>query len=144
MKNKLNYILLIALCILVSVNLTNCHTVKSNSQPKIVNNNPDEDFTVFYEKFHNDTLFQVSRLKFPMGGMSIDGSAKTKWTRNNLPLMRTKIYDVDTSEYKVAIKKTKNTFTQKVWIEASEFSSEFRFERIHAQWYLVYVLDQNF
>lgn len=75
--------------------------------------------------------------------MSIKGFEKTQWTRDNLPLLKTKIYDVDTTQYKVTFKKTEKMFTQKVWIENSEFSSEFRFELIDKKWYLVYVLDQD-
>jgi hypothetical protein len=102
-----------------------------------------ENFDKFYSKFHKDSLFQVSRTKFPLGGMSIDGSAKLKWTKDNLPLMKVMIYDIDTTQYKVSYKKTPTTFTQKVWIEDSGFSSECKFELFDNKWHLVYVLDQN-
>jgi hypothetical protein len=105
--------------------------------------NSSEDFDKFYDKFHKDSLFQVSRTKFPLGGMSIEGVKKTQWTRENLPLMKAKIYEIDTTHYKVAFKRTEKTFTQKVWVEGSEFSSECRFKLINNKWYLVYVLDQN-
>ncbi|MFA6403496.1 MAG: hypothetical protein WCX31_18025 [Salinivirgaceae bacterium] len=144
MKRQLKYFLLMALWVVVPAILSNCNPAKIVSQSKPIEKSTDEDFVVFYDAFHNDTLFQVSRYKFPMGGMSLDGALETRWTKDNLPLIRTRIYDVDTTEYNVTYKKTKKSFTQKVWVEDSEFISEFRFELIKSKWYLVYVLDQNF
>ena len=129
--------------ILTTVILTNCHSTRESSRSYTLKKNSSEDFNKFYERFHKDSVFQVSRLKFPLAGMSIKGSEKTQWTRNNLPLLKTKIYDIDTAQFKVTFKKTEKTFTQKVWIEGSEFSSEYRFELIDKRWYLVYVLDQD-
>jgi len=123
--------------------LTNCHSTKESSKSYASKKNSSEDFDKFYERFHKDTVFQVSRLKFPLGGMSIKGFEKIPWTRDNLPLLKTKIYDVDTTQYKVTYNKTEKAFTQKVWMENSEFSSEYRFELIDKKWYLVYVLDQD-
>ena len=57
--------------------------------------------------------------------------------------MRTRIYDIDKSQYKVEYKKTETTFTQRVWVEGSGFSTECRFELIGSQWFLVYVKDEN-
>jgi len=129
--------------ILTTAILTNCHSTRESSKSYTLKKNSGEDFDKFYERFHEDSVFQISRLKFPIDGMSIKGFKKTQWTRDNLPLLKTKIYDVDTTQYKVTFKKTENMFTQKVWIENSEFSSEYRFELIDKKWYLVYVLDQD-
>jgi hypothetical protein len=123
--------------------LTNCHSTKESTKSHTAGMNKSEDFDMFYERFHKDSVFQVSRLKFPLGGMSVKGSQKIQWTRDNLPLLKTKIYDVDTTKYKVIFKKTEKTFTQRVWIDFSEFSSEYKFELIDKKWYLVYVLDQD-
>ena len=75
--------------------------------------------------------------------MSIDGDTEKKWTRDNWMLMKVRIFDIDTKQYKVSYTKTDKTFTQKVWIEDSGFSSECRFEIIDKKWFLVYVLDLN-
>lgn len=104
---------------------------------------PMEDFDTFYDRFHEDESFQRSRVKFPLGGMSIEDGDEIPWTRDNFPLMKVRIYDVDTREYKVSYEKKPTRFTQRVWLEASEFSSEYRFELIDGKWFLVYVLDQS-
>ena len=139
--NKFSFI--IPVFVLASVILSNCHPTREITKRKELIKNSGENFDKFYNKFHNDSLFQLSRIKFPLGGMYIEGFNKKTWTRDNLPLMKTKIYDVDTTQYKVTFKKTDKTFTQKVWIENSGFSSESRFELIDRKWYLVFVLDQN-
>ena len=129
--------------ILTTAILTNCHSTRESSKSYTLKKNSGEDFDKFYERFHEDSVFQVSRLKFPLEGMSIKGYERIQWTKDNIPLLKTKIYDVDTTQFKVTYKKTEKMFTQKVWIENSEFSSEYRFELIHKKWYLVYVLDQD-
>lgn len=124
--------------------LTSCHstkkTTKSDTTYKKVSG---ENFDKFYKKFHKDSEFQISRIKFPLSGMLIDGPTKSKWTKNNLPLFKVMVYDVDQTQYKVLYKKTDTTFTQKVWTENSGFLFECRFELIDKKWYLVHVLDQN-
>lgn len=134
---------LILLSVMYSALLSNCNSIKQSSKGNVVTTGETTKFDKFYDKFHKNSSFSVSRTKFPLGGMTVDGFEKTKWTMENLPVMKTKIYDIDTSLYKVSFKKTKKTFIQKVWLEDSGFSTECRFELINNKWYLVYVLDQN-
>lgn len=144
MKLKFKFLPIFPLIIFSSMVLIHCHSTREASKGEALSTrSAGENFEKFYVRFHKDSAFQVSRTRFPLGGMSIEGSIKTKWTRNNLPLMRIKVYDIDTTQYKVFFEKTERTFTQKVWIENSGFSSECRFELIGNKWYLVYVLDQN-
>jgi hypothetical protein len=144
MKLIIKSILLIPMIILPFIILTNCHSARKASKGETFSiRGPGENFDKFYDKFHKDSSFQVSRTKFPLGGISVEGYKKTKWTRDNLPLMKVKVYDIDTTQYKVSFKKTEKTFTQKVWIENSGFSFECKFELIDNKWYLVYVLDEN-
>src|SRR5687767_4007615 len=79
-----------------------------------------EDFDKFYDKFHKDMTFQMSRLKFPLQGHNEFGKA---WTKTNWQLMKGKIYEVDKSQYQVDIKKTSQSFFQKVWIDGAGFNS---------------------
>jgi hypothetical protein len=129
--------------VFISSGITGCFTTRGCPKINVGKKNSIEDFDKFYNRFHKDTLFQVSRIKFPLGGMFVDGFKETQWTKKNLPTMKSKIYDIDTMQYKISFKKTEKTFTQKVWVEDSGFSTEFRFEVINNKWYLVYILDQN-
>jgi hypothetical protein len=102
-----------------------------------------EDFDKFYDRFHSDSAFQLSRVKFPLKGgyHTVDNSSK--WTPANWHIMTTRVYDVDKNKYKATYSKTENTFTQKVWIDSAGFYTECRFELIDGKWFLVYMNDEN-
>jgi hypothetical protein len=112
-----------------------------NTSTKI--SNGIESFDTFYDRFHTDSLFQISRIQQPLEGSRFDGDLEIKWTIENQPFLTTRIYDVDTSEYKTSYKKTKNEFIEKVWIENSGFWSEYKFRVITDKWYLVSAVEQD-
>ena len=116
---------------------TNKTTGKSHKVAKV------EDFDKFYDKFHADSTFQMSRIKFPLKGASTNLDTSTPWTPQNWQMLRTRIYDVDKSQYKVKYSKTETSFTQKVWVEGAGFCNECRFELVDGKWFLVYMSDEN-
>jgi hypothetical protein len=105
--------------------------------------NKIENFDTFYNRFHNDTIFQLSRVNFPLEGFMVDHDGEKNWDKSNWSYLKIKVYDVDTDQFKVYYKKTSNQFIQKSWIENSGFLSEYRFKPINGKWYLVYALEQN-
>ena len=102
-----------------------------------------EDFDKFYDRFHTDSAFQMSRIKFPLKGgyHTLDNS--TKWTAQNWSLMTTRVYDVDKNKYRATYSKTDTSFTQKVWIDSAGLFTECRFELVDGKWFLVYMNDEN-
>lgn len=128
MKNYITYFL-IFIC---GIFLTSCNT-----------NSNTEDFDQFYAKFHNDSTFQMSRIRFPLEGKKSDGFDKQNWSEKNWDILKTKIFDVDTTEFKIEFKKTDTEFFQKCYIPNSGFKNEYRFELLNKKWYLVYALDAN-
>ena len=142
MKLTVNYLVPIVIGFSILILFATCKPVRHSTTNTSVNSSA-EDFDKFYKRFHSDSLFQISRINFPLEGMSIDGNGEKKWTRENWELMRTRIYDVDTTEYKTTYKKYPKQFTQKAWLENSGFSTECRFELIKKKWFLVYVMDHN-
>lgn len=102
-----------------------------------------EDFDKFYDRFHADSTFQMSRIKFPLKGASTNLDKSTSWTPQNWQMLRTRIYDVDKNQYKVKYSKTETSFTQKVWVDGAGFSNECRFELVNGKWFLVYMSDEN-
>lgn len=136
----------IGLAVLIFFSLiTACSTPKSGITGRAKKSKSKvEDFDAFYDKFHKDMAFQRSRTKFPLEGKLITEGKEFKWTPENLPVMKVKIYDVDKKTYKILYDKKDNSFFQKVWLPGSDFKSEAKFELIDNKWYLVYVLDQNF
>ncbi len=102
-----------------------------------------ENFDSFYDKFHKDVEFQMQRIVFPLAGKSVDANGEREWTNENWIPMKVKIYDVDTSKYKISYKETENTFVQKFWLPGTGFSAEYRFEKRAGMWFLVYASDTN-
>lgn len=123
--------------------LINCKSSQKSTSKFVESKATIEDFNGFYDRFHNDFLFQISRITFPLNGLNIDGLDENEWTKDNWPLMKTRIYDIDTTQFKIEYKKTKNTFAQKFWLKDSSFGSEYRFELLGNKWFLVYAMDSN-
>ena len=140
MRNRLNFSILILFLFAIAIVFTNCKTREKSHN---TNNTRVENFDQFYDQFHDDSTFQVSRINFPLKGGIVDGEGTRSWTKANWHLMKVKIYDVDTAIYNVEYKKLERSFTEKFWIEDSGFSSEYRFELIKRKWFLVYAMESN-
>ncbi len=134
---RVSYIKVIWLVIVVTA--ISCSTAKKGQKE----NADIENFDQFYNRFHSDEKFQMSRIRFPIEGVNIDGNKTTTWNKNNWDVLTVRIFDVDKKKFKTSFKKTDTTFDQKVWIEDSGFLSEHKFKLIGKKWYLVYAYDQN-
>ena len=69
----------------------------------------------------------MSRIKFPLDGIKFDSGEEMKWSKNNWTMLKTRIFDVDTTEFKIEFKKNNDSFYQKFWIENSGFWGEYKF-----------------
>ena len=56
---------------------------ESNKRKNII-----EDFDRFYDKFHKDSIFQISRIKFPLDGAKFDSGEEMKWSINNWTMLK--------------------------------------------------------
>lgn len=106
-----------------------------------IKGSPSEEFSVFYERFHSDSAFQMSRIIFPLQGLRLKGMNELPWTADNWELMRTRIYQVDSTRFKTKVKLKKKYFQQTLWIEGTNFSSKRRFELLGNRWFLVYAYE---
>lgn len=133
---------LTVLATIILLTLISCN--KSRTQEKRnISNSYIENFDSFYDRFHNDSLFQISRLKFPLKGGRFEEEGEEKWTKKNWSMLKMKIYDVDTTQYKVSYEKHEKNFNEKVWLEDSGFSFEYNFELINNKWFLVSAFEYN-
>ena len=103
----------------------------------------DEPFDSFYDQFHSDIYFQLSRVQFPLGGelVSIDGGEP--WTKEDWEPHLQKVTDISDPEYDTEIIRKDEEVIDKVWLRDSGFSIERRFEKIKGKWYLVYYQTVN-
>lgn len=122
----------------LSLLLINCNTKIEKNTSKFL-----ENFDVFYDKFHEDTVFQVSRVKFPIQGKKINGFNNEEWNSKNWEILHTKISAVNTNEFKTNTIRTDSTFIEKCFIPNSGFYTEYRYKLIDGKWHLIYALDQN-
>ena len=103
-----------------------------------------ESFDVFNQRFHTDSLFQLSRVKFPIEGQQIDAFDERDWTPNNWIMLKVPVAEnVDTTEYKHSLKKTAASVEEAYWVEESGFHVERQFKLIDGKWYLTYYNDVN-
>jgi hypothetical protein len=138
-KVYFKFLTVIITLLLVNCNKREINTISNTNKEKIT----IEDFDKFYDKFHKDSIFQMSRIIFPLDGIKVEYDGEKKWSKKNWTTLKTKIYDVDTTEFKIEYKKTNDSFYQKFWIEDSGFWGEYRFGLINNKWYMVYAVEQN-
>jgi hypothetical protein len=101
----------------------------------------EENFKEFYANFLRDSLFQISRIKFPLKGQKIVDDEDQDWTLDNWTLMRSSVYEIDTTQYKVEIEDSDTLKSFRIFIPDSGFELIFKFEIIRGKWYLVYCKD---
>jgi len=127
----------ISLLMIISCDKSREHVKVHNSEATI------ENFDTFFDKFHKDSLFQLSRIKFPLNGGPGNGQINDEWTKENWRMLKTKIQDVDTTQFKVSYRKLEQSFIAKVWLENSGFSCEYKYEIMNNKWYLVAAFEQD-
>jgi hypothetical protein len=103
-----------------------------------------ESFDSFNEQFHSDSLFQVSRIAFPIGGQCVNDLENTKWSTKNWEFLKTPVtLNADTTECRHSLTMTDTLVTEKFWIDQSGFKVERRFKLKDGKWFLVYYDDIN-
>jgi hypothetical protein len=102
-----------------------------------------EDFKDFHDRFIQDSLFQVSRLKFPLGGKRILDDESYDWNLDNWTMIKVSLYEIDTTEYKhkLEIQEDPEYKSFRLFIPNSGFEFSARFQLIEHKWHLVFCVD---
>ena len=105
----------------------------------------DSSFENFYLKFHTDSQYQISKIKFPLPGFNTyeegddlsDGQSSSKyfWAKNKWVLM--KIPDLDNT-YSIKKVKTDSTYDETISIPNSGYYIIRNFKKENGEWYLVF------
>jgi hypothetical protein len=131
---------LLAILILVS-----CSTSRNPKSISTTSANK-ESFNDFYRKFHSDSLFQVSRVVFPLPTLNsesnrkveiVNGQKVNKYLNSNNWRMHHQLED--TATYKVKTQRTEDSVVETIYIPDSEFSFTRTFKLIQNKWRLVYI-----
>jgi len=115
----------------------------SSTDSSLVNGEP-EDFDSFYRRFHQDSIFQQSRVKFPVDGEYCDFDTTMAWTSSNWEFIKFTIDQVDTISYETSLKKKKRKVIEHVNCKECGYTFEIRFDLVDRRWYLTYRQENNF
>ncbi len=131
-------------------------SVSCNTQVK------NENFEEFYEKFLTDSLFQMSRIKFPLPGENLGSSDRIPsdiaedygievekeekeyyWERDSwIPFVKV---DYDTTIFtEERIKVNNNNVKIRTYIKDSGYEVGEHYKKIENKWYLVYYYKYNY
>lgn len=99
-----------------------------------------EDFASFYNKFHQDSLFQVSRISWPLNGNFVqDSLGEAKDLRYELSewVMHRPI--LDNPDFVQQIRPlTEDLIVEEIKARAGKYRIERRFARLTGGWHLIY------
>jgi hypothetical protein len=143
-------ILIIFFCQLIYSNCTADTKQNHRQQEPVI----DENFDEFYKKFYKDSLFQVSRVVFPLKGFNSDeydpelGDKNPPyfWKKKDWIFLHTldqdklkDIHEDGVDVYRKTIKHNSSLMvTEKMYMEESGYSEERRFKKNNGKWYLVF------
>lgn len=118
--------------------------IKTDSVAKYIKKELPESFDEFNKRFHSDSLFQVSRVDFPIEGKHVAGFEQYNWTRKNWQFLAIPVAEkTEIGEYQHSLVKTDTLITERFWIDNSGFEVERQFKLIKNKWFLIYYNDIN-
>ncbi len=105
----------------------------------------DEPFDVFFDRFHADSIFQMSRIQFPLPGVNTDHMQMEDtvyhWTESNWELHHD--FNLDTTDFIVEKNILDSLVVEKIYLENSGFIVERTFKKLEGLWFLVYFKNIN-
>jgi hypothetical protein len=103
-----------------------------------------ESFDSFNTRFHADSVFQLTRIPFPIDGQCVNDVENSRWSKKNWEFLKTPVsLNADTAECRHSLIMTDTLVTEKFWIDQSGFKVERRFRLRDGKWFLVYYDDIN-
>ncbi len=124
-----------------------CNNINTDSVQSMNNNKLEsEDFDSFYLKFHRDTLFQISRIIFPLEGYNLDSenaldtNSNFRWNRNEWTYH--KLIELD-SQFKREFKIIGDSAKERIYIPNSGLETIRKFSKKDGKWHLVFYGNQD-
>ena len=105
----------------------------------------EEAFSDFYQRFYTDSLFQYSRIKFPLPGINTDdqdigGNKPYNWQKDRWQLN----YMPDKKAFNCKTTKSGNLIIEKITSHDDPgLIVESRFKEINGKWFLIYFANVN-
>ncbi len=148
MPKAINYLMLICICSVFACKQNANQATHSNSVFDEDSAVP-VDFMDFYMKFHQDSLYQMSHIQFPLNGMpamalelSQDSINNFVWReetwRTHKPFMGNE--EEYLKEFRVI---SPNLISEFIIEKQMGYGMERRFSKLANKWYLIYYMDMN-
>lgn len=96
-----------------------------------------ESFTDFNNKFHSDSIFQMSRIKFPINGKLYKKDIEENWNMNNWTMLRKPVGEYLFKQFKQETITKDDSVEEKISYAKIGFYYYVKFELIKNKWYLV-------
>ena len=105
------------------------------------------DFLSFYEEFHQDSLYQLNHIAFPLSGKPASGQFNFelkdfKWTRDGWKIHKRMADDDDTFDRKFQVI-TENMVVEYIFSPAYGYHMERRYGKLSDGWNLIYYADMQ-
>lgn len=106
------------------------------------------EFEAFYLKFHQDSLFQVEHITFPLEGLPANADSATlvnndfRWQKEDWQMH--KPFDSKNGEYQIEFSSFgEDLIIEKVLHKSGTYGMLRRFARISGEWHLIYYAGFN-
>ncbi len=134
--------LLVAICLMVFGCTNNKPQVESSEEQ----NEISKDFDNFYKKFHRDSAFQLTHIRFPLPGRpTIQDSTQLEeefyWEKDKWMIHEE--VDFSTGEFKQELTSMNDLVIERVFLPQGLFI-ERRFYKADGDWALIYYSDMNY
>lgn len=136
MKNKIFFL---SLLLIIACNKKN---EKEFSKSTNIEINKEEDFSVFFEKFKLDSVFQKERVVFPLKYQIFD-TENLKTEQNNLAENDYKFYKIDENEVFIEKKNFKDSVKVILKGKDNGLLIEHKFVKTNGVWKLIFFDDQS-
>ncbi len=116
--------------------------------PSSLSESLPEGFPAFYQRFHQDSLYQVAHVVFPLEGLPDHVDSLTlvggnfRWTVENWRMQRA--FDYEISDYDRRMKVlAENAVEEQIVHKSRQVGMVRRFARFGEDWYLIYYAGMN-
>lgn len=118
-----------------------------NNTTEVVQTLP-KDFNSFYQKFHQDSLYQIAHITFPLEGIPLQADSSTIVSGNyrfqQEDWIIHKDFDTNLGEFHKNISEiTKGLIIEQITHDNGQFGMQRRFAKIGEEWNLIYYSAMN-
>lgn len=107
----------------------------------VAENRLPSDFHAFYDQFHTDSVFQLSRIVFPLTGVIQEGDSELalveiQWLEEDWKIH--KPFDNHGGTFERTFSNTSGIISETITGNGGMFSLEKRYSKLAGEWHLIY------